>query len=166
MKMYNGTPIATCVENGVYMNQGGCRIECGPPPVASDASPIIDNAVVVAGWIEGMSVRYACNPGFEGSVIALCENDGNYTLTGFCTKSSSAKTGSLYQKIYGLSAVIGVENVVLAAIVVIICWRKRYASAHSQSLLSRTATQEMTENQSASYAIDASPNTEQFVSTQ
>eukprot|EP00928_Gymnodinium_smaydae_P032336 TRINITY_DN23447_c0_g1_i1.p1 TRINITY_DN23447_c0_g1~~TRINITY_DN23447_c0_g1_i1.p1 ORF type:complete len:708 (+),score=122.81 TRINITY_DN23447_c0_g1_i1:123-2126(+) len=81
---FHGTPTATCTDDGVYITEGRCRRECGPPPAVMHASPSFDNAVVTNGWMEGMRSPYVCDFGFQGFVTALCGVDGHYTVHGQC----------------------------------------------------------------------------------
>merc|ERR1719277_1618245 len=96
--MYNGTPTATCGDDGMYVVQGRCKKECGPPPVLPHASPSFDNALVSNGWIEGMRAPYICDPGYEGFVTALCGADGVYNATGSCSPSSTIEREHLLHR--------------------------------------------------------------------
>merc|ERR1712137_342362 len=83
-QMYNGTPTATCGDDGLYITTGRCKKECGPPPEVPNASPDFDNNMALHGWFEGMRCPYVCDPGFEGHVTALCGADGGYNVSGGC----------------------------------------------------------------------------------
>jgi len=159
---YNGTPTATCGVDAMYVEEGRCRKECGPPPRVPHASPSFDNEMVAAGWIEGMGAKYACDPGFEGSATALCGTDGNYTVDGQCSVASSVKTDRLYKSIHGLTAAIATENSLLLAAVGFLCWRFRCATARLRPLLARVANQELGGGPASQYGLRDSPGAEQL----
>merc|ERR1712046_341486 len=96
---YNGTPIAVCGVDGLYVVQQHCKRECSSPPAILDATPKIDNTLAILGWIEGTGVTYICNPGFEGSITAICGSDGNYSIAGRCDVASSVKTDQLSRNV-------------------------------------------------------------------
>lgn len=84
---YNGTPTATCGDDGMYVKVGRCRRECGSPPLLPHSSPKFDNAIAAAGWIEGLRALYVCDPGYVGDVTALCGADGTFAAAGACVES-------------------------------------------------------------------------------
>jgi len=156
---YNGTPTAMCNDDGLYVTQGRCRQECGPPPQVMDASPIFDNAIVANGWIAGMGTRYTCDPGFAGAVTALCGEDGNYTVSGRCAQLPSAETDRLYRQIHGLSATVGIENSVLAlGLIGLLCCRIRWTSPRTLPLLARDANQELVGGHAPHYVTGVEPD--------
>jgi len=140
--MYTGRPIATCGVNGMYIEEGRCRKECGPPPMVPHASPSFSNAMVSSGWVEGMVAKYVCEPGYEGSATAVCCENGNYTVTGGCSPVASVTTDRLYRNIHGLTAAIAVENALLVVLVGFFCWRARRPLARTPPLLLHSATNE------------------------
>ncbi|CAK9039837.1 EGF and pentraxin domain-containing protein 1 (Polydom) [Durusdinium trenchii] len=88
-EMYNGTPTASCGDDGMYMISGRCRRECGAPPRVLHAAPRFNNTEAKSGWFVGMRCPYVCDPGYQGYVTALCEEDGpnqggNYSVSGHC----------------------------------------------------------------------------------
>jgi len=158
-RMYNGTPTATCGDDGMYITEGRCRKECGPPPLLLRASPSFDNTMVSTGWVAGMRVPYTCDPGFEGYVTALCGEDGNYTATGHCSIAPSVERENLHRNVQALEATIGIENSVLFALLVLWCWRRRWSAAsRSPTLLSHAPQQELAEGSASQYGMsDACP---------
>ena len=62
-EMYNGTPTASCGDDGMYMTSGRCRRECGAPPHVEHAVPRFNNSEVAEGWFVGMGCPYDCEPG-------------------------------------------------------------------------------------------------------
>lgn len=146
--LFDGTPTATCGDDGMYIVEGRCRKECGPPPVLPRASPSFDNALISDGWTEGMRVSFVCDPGYEGFVTALCGTDGNYTSSGFCSIASSVERELLIDKAQALEATvkslqasigardaaIGMESSVLLGGVMLWSIRKLWLRTQSQQL--------------------------------
>ncbi|CAE7023517.1 CSMD3 [Symbiodinium sp. CCMP2456] len=87
-EMYNGTPTATCGDDGMYVKAGRCRRECGAPPAISHAAPRFNNSGILGGWFEGMQCPYSCDPGFHGFASAVCMEDGGYNVSGRCAPVS------------------------------------------------------------------------------
>eukprot|EP00931_Biecheleriopsis_adriatica_P006869 TRINITY_DN108212_c0_g1_i1.p1 TRINITY_DN108212_c0_g1~~TRINITY_DN108212_c0_g1_i1.p1 ORF type:complete len:1053 (-),score=116.33 TRINITY_DN108212_c0_g1_i1:58-3174(-) len=137
---YNGTPTATCGYDSMYVTQGNCRKACLPLPQVPHASPSFDSKLAAHGWYEGMGTRYSCDPGYEGDVTALCGQDGNFSVEGFCKVASSIEKNRLYQRIHGLTAAIGVENVLLFAVVGLGCWYRGRISARTVALPEPTSS--------------------------
>eukprot|EP00930_Biecheleria_cincta_P020225 TRINITY_DN15257_c0_g1_i1.p1 TRINITY_DN15257_c0_g1~~TRINITY_DN15257_c0_g1_i1.p1 ORF type:complete len:1049 (+),score=136.23 TRINITY_DN15257_c0_g1_i1:3-3149(+) len=110
---FNGTPTATCGADEMYVTQGRCTKECGSPPNVPNGSPAIDNALLSAGWLAGMGVKYRCDPGFEGSATAVCGEDGKFNVQGLCKTAAAIETSRLYGTITGLRAAVGIESFLL-----------------------------------------------------
>eukprot|EP00928_Gymnodinium_smaydae_P095881 TRINITY_DN8344_c0_g2_i4.p1 TRINITY_DN8344_c0_g2~~TRINITY_DN8344_c0_g2_i4.p1 ORF type:complete len:871 (+),score=119.50 TRINITY_DN8344_c0_g2_i4:21-2633(+) len=149
-KSYNGTPTATCGDDGLYVQVGRCRKECGAPPVVPHATPTFSNSELPFGWIEGMRVPYVCNVGFAGLVSAVCGADGNYTLAGLCDIPAELESEELHHRVFQLGTLLGIENVILFIVVGLWGWRacKRRVS-RSMPLLSRAVMHEMTQGPGA-----------------
>ncbi|CAE8643485.1 unnamed protein product [Polarella glacialis] len=114
--MYNGTPTATCGDDGMYVKEGRCRKECAPPPSLLHASANFDNVITGAvGWLEGMRADYLCDPGFEGHMAAVCGADGNYTTAGNCAEPSA-------RRVHMLEATVGIESSLLLLLAGVFTW--------------------------------------------
>jgi len=133
---YNGTPTATCGDDGMYVTGGRCRQECGPPPMLPHATPNYDNMYALSGWIEGMRVPYLCDDGYTGFTVAICGAGGNYSTAGECKADTSTteeinkeepdvESDSLQESVTTLKAVIGVENSMLVVALILWFWRMR-----------------------------------------
>lgn len=139
---YNGTPTATCGDDGMYVTGGRCRQECGPPPMLPHATPSYDNTYALAGWIEGMRVPYVCDDGYTGFATAVCGADGNYSTSGQCKFYTShiegfnrnehdADVSGLQESLTTLKAIVGVENAMLVVALVLWFWRMRCSATHT-----------------------------------
>lgn len=139
--MYNGTPTATCGDDGMYVTVGRCRRECGSPPALPHASPNFDNALVAAGWMEGMRATYICDPNYLGHVTAMCCTDGNYSSSGECSINPSSETKHLHKQVQTLNTVVCVENALFGLLILFWCWNVRcYMGGRS---IARNPHQEM-----------------------
>lgn len=121
---FNGTPSATCGYDGSYVTLGHCHKEClaklpaVPFAVPKAAEPPAE------GWLSGMGVPYVCEPGYDGTVMAMCNNDGNFSVEGRCQTASSVETRSLRSKLTGVSTAMGVENVLILAALGLFGWQR------------------------------------------
>lgn len=121
---YNGTPSATCGYDGQYVTVGRCRKEClGTLPAVPFAAPKASEPPP-EGWLSGMGVPYDCEPGYDGTVTAMCTSDGNYTVEGHCKTASSVETRSLRSKLTGVSTAMGVENALILAGLGLFGWQR------------------------------------------
>ena len=80
LESYNGTPSAICGYDGRYVTRGGCLRRCGELPRVPHGVP--EGLEPPEGWLEGMTVPYACEARFEGHVSASCTPQGNYSVAG------------------------------------------------------------------------------------
>ena len=74
-----GNASITC-SNGTWSDLPACQIyRCYTPSVGSHA-----NIEDVTEYLINSAYNVTCDKGYDGTVTAQCESDGNWNITGFC----------------------------------------------------------------------------------
>ncbi|CAK9007064.1 unnamed protein product [Durusdinium trenchii] len=81
---FTGSITATCEDDGTFLLSGRCLRQCNAPPKMPNSVAIYENQLAIKGFFEGLRVTYQCSPGYGGTLIATCREDGNFSVEGGC----------------------------------------------------------------------------------
>ncbi|CAL1128837.1 unnamed protein product [Cladocopium goreaui] len=99
---FTGTITATCEDDGSFQLQGRCVRRCTTPPALPNSIAVYNNSLAQTGFFEGLRVTYQCSPGYGGTLVATCREDGKYSVEGGC-KLRCTDLQSFLQREFGAS---------------------------------------------------------------